>query len=231
MANCDASVLDLRRVFVLVALLALCALPLAGCSGDKDDGDDAAPIIVQPGAPGQPSRTVSPEDLPELEGPGYNAADVRFMQGMIHHHAQALVMTGLVPSHTKSRDLRLIAKRIELSQESEIELMQQWLRDRDEEVPAVSGGHHAHSDAAPHMPGMASQAQLDELESARGVAFQRLFLELMTRHHQGALTMVRQLRDAGGSFESEIDAFARHVEADQQIEIQRMQGLLRGLES
>ena len=223
MANCDASALGLRRVSVLVALVAACTLP-AGCSGGKDEpDDDAAPNIVQPGAPGQPSRTVSPED-PELDGPGYKAVDVRFVQGMIHHHAQALVMTALVPSRTTSTDLRLMARRIDVSQESEIELMQSWLRERNEEVPALHGHMHAQ-----HMPGMATQAQLDDLEAARGKAFQRLFLELMIRHHEGALTMVRELRDAGGSFESEVDSLARHVESDQEIEILRMQELLRKL--
>ena len=117
-----------------------------------------------------------------------------------------------------------MARRIDVSQESEIELMQSWLRERDEEVPALHG--HAH---AQHMPGMATQAQLDDLEAARGTDFQRLFLELMIRHHEGALTMVRELRDAGGSFESEVDSLARHVESDQEIEILRMQELLRKL--
>lgn len=121
---------------------------------------------------------------------------------------------------------------MEISQEGEIELMRQWLADRGENAPELHRVHgHAHGPRAGElMPGMATAAQLKRLRAARGEAFDRLFLELMIRHHEGALTMVRQLELQGGGLEPNLDAFARHLEADQAIEIARMQDLLSRLD-
>jgi uncharacterized protein (DUF305 family) len=215
------------------ALALAAALLLAGCStGSSDSAEgqttgEAAPNIVQPGAPGEPSRTLSVEELAALEGTEHGDVDVAFMQGMIHHHAQALRMTALVPERSASPQLELLAKRIDVSQEGEIEQMSGWLKDRGESAPELHRIHgHAHGGGQVLMPGMLSEPELKELEAASGEEFDRLFLEFMIRHHEGALTMVEQLYAAGGGLESSADAFARHVDSDQQIEIARMQAML-----
>ena len=200
-------------------------LALAGCSGGDDEPEaQPAPHVVQPGAPGEPSHTLSEDDLAELEPPAYTDADVRFVQGMIHHHQQALEMTSLAPRNGAGRDVRLIARRIQLSQEAEIELMNVWLRERGE---AGSGGHHA----GMLMPGMLTEAQLNRLRAARGDSFDLRFLRSMIQHHQGALTMVRRLYAQGGGQEPATDFLARNVDSDQQVEIERMAGLLAELEA
>ena len=220
---------SLSRIFCV----AVAALALAGCAGDDDTGKsgEPAPNIVQPGAPGEPSRTLSEDELADLELTSHSEADVRFMQTMIHHHAQALLMTELAAENDAGRDVRLLAKRIDISQASEIDLMRNWLYDRYEPAPEAHPKHgHAHGVGFdPNMPGMVSQARLKALRSARGEEFDRLFLRSMIHHHRGALTMVAELYASGGGLESSVDAFARHVEADQQIEIGRMQALLAEL--
>jgi uncharacterized protein (DUF305 family) len=161
---------------------------------------------------------------------GYTPADVRFMQGMIGHHAQALVMTALVAERTSRQDFALLAERIEVSQKDEIAQMQRWLRDRSEEVPSPDAHVHAAMGHGELMPGMLTQQELDALRDARGVAFERLFLQLMIRHHDGALVMVRQLFDSpGAGREPEVFIFASDVDADQTAEIQRLRRLLDSL--
>jgi uncharacterized protein (DUF305 family) len=211
--------------------IALALLVVAGC-GDKSTPEEVAaetaPNIVQPGAPGQGIKTLSADELEELDAPSFVDADVLFMQGMIHHHAQALRMTALVDKRSTGPELPLLAERMDLSQKTEIEQMQRWLSDRGQRVPVLHAAHgHAHGvGAGTRMPGMLSEQQLRRLQGARGEEFNRLFLTFMIQHHQGALTMVQQLYAAQGGQEPEADAFARHVEADQQIEIARMQQLL-----
>ena len=206
----------------------LVVLALAGCAGGGDDEPTAAaetaPNIVQPGAPGQPSRTLTPEELAEIEPTKYTEADVAFMQGMIPHHGQALEMTALVPARSAQEGIKLLARRIEISQEAEITQIRRWLRARDEAVPQQ---HHAGGEHGALMPGMLTGPELARLEAAKGAAFDRLFLTFMIRHHEGALKMVADLRSTDGGAESEIDAFARHVDADQQIEIGRMREVLQ----
>jgi uncharacterized protein (DUF305 family) len=210
------------------------AFVLGGC-GDKEAADDpqaeTAPVVVQPGAPGEGSTTLSADELSKLEPPTFVDADVLFMQGMIHHHAQALRMTALVKKRAAGTEIPLLAERMDISQTSEIELMQSWLRDRDQDVPVLHAAHgHAHGvGAGTRMPGMLTEQQLLRLRRARGEEFNKLFLTFMIQHHEGALTMVQQLYAASGGLEPEADAFARHVEADQRIEIARMQGLLTRL--
>jgi uncharacterized protein (DUF305 family) len=158
---------------------------------------------------------------------GYSPADVSFMQGMIGHHAQALEMTALVPARTARTDLRLLAERIRVSQESEIRTMQQWLLARGEQVPCLEPGHQHGGMEHMLMPGMATPEQMAALEASTGPAFERLFLETMIRHHQGALTMVAELfHTPGAGQEPQVFGFASDVDADQRAEIARMEALL-----
>jgi uncharacterized protein (DUF305 family) len=212
------------------ALAFASALVLGGCFGGSDEPESSAeaePRIVQAGAPGEPSRAISADELAQVESArDHTQADVDFMRGMIHHHAQALVMTSLVRARAASRDLPLLARRMEISQESEIELMEKWLTDRDEEPPSDEEHLHDHGGGGSLMPGMVSAEKLERLADADGRRFDALFLEYMINHHRGALTMVERLHAANGGAEPEIGAFTRHVEADQNIEIARMQDLL-----
>lgn len=158
---------------------------------------------------------------------GYTLADVRFMQHMIGHHAQALVMAELVPDRTSRPEMLLLAERITVSQQDEIAQMQRWLRARNEEVPPPDAHVHAAMGHGQLMPGMLTQQELDALARASGSAFDRLFLELMIKHHDGALVMVRDLfRQPGAGQEAELFVLAADVEADQTAEIRRMRMLL-----
>ncbi len=153
---------------------------------------------------------------------GYTEADVRFMHGMITHHGQALAMTDLVSARTESEAMRRLARRIEVSQKDEIAVMKRWLEARGETAPTVH--HHG-----PLMPGMLTEEELARLADATGAEFDRLFLEFMIRHHEGALVMVMDLFSPGGGEEAEIFQFASHVDADQRAEIARMGKLLSTL--
>ena len=215
------------------ALLVIALFALGGCSfGTEDSAQPVETVeVVQPGAPGEGTRTLTPEEVEDIETTPHTKADVRFMQGMIHHHAQALRMARLAPRRTGQRDVTLLAKRIDLSQASEVELMQNWLKARNEAAPELHPVHgHAHGVGLSRaMPGMLSQPQLKRLAATRGRAFDRLFLRSMIYHHQGAVKMVADLYVEGGGAELEVGNFARHVESDQQIEIGRMQKLLASL--
>ena len=146
------------------------------------------------------------------------------MQGMIGHHAQALEMTALLPSRTARADMRLMAQRIELSQADEIKFMERWLETRGQAVP---DSHAHHMPNAVLMPGMLTQDELSRLAAAAGTEFDRLFLEFMIKHHDGALIMVNDLfTTEGAGQEAEIFAFASDVDTDQRIEIDRMSALL-----
>lgn len=146
------------------------------------------------------------------------------MQGMISHHAQALAMTALLPSRTAREEMRLMARRIELSQADEIAAMRRWLEVHGETVPDVQT-HHAHDSAL--MPGMLTSEEMGRLEAATGAQFDRLFLEFMIKHHDGALVMVSELFSTPGAGEEpDIFAFASDVDADQRIEIDRMSAML-----
>jgi uncharacterized protein (DUF305 family) len=217
------------------AILAAAVLLAACSSADADDASEAAaPRVIQPGAPGEPSRELTPEEVAELDLEiAHTPADVAFMQGMIAHHVQALRMTRLVPARTEREDIPLFAERMDLSQEDEIALMQRWLEDRDEPVPSLLAGHEhdGHEGDTDLMPGMLTEAELAELEAADGEEFDRLFLESMIRHHLGALQMVDELYEAGGGEEPEIARFARHVYADQDIELGRMYAMLAEMDA
>jgi len=213
----------LRSGWPPVATAFVAAALVTGCGGSKKapPPDEPRVNVVQPGAPGEASRKVPAGKLTGAASVSHTQPDVEFMLGMIHHHQQAVVMTSWVPDRTRNTSVRVMAKRMGLSQEAEIELMQRWLKDR-----GVDPNDHTHRHAL--MPGMLTSEQLGRLRAAGDRAFDRLFLRYMTRHHRGALTMVRQLREKGGGAEPEIGAFTRHVDSDQQIEILRMQELLRG---
>jgi uncharacterized protein (DUF305 family) len=149
------------------------------------------------------------------------------MQGMISHHAQALEMTAILRSRSSRDDIRLLARRIDVAQADEIELMQRWLQVRGKEVPAP---HTLHAPGATLMPGMLTAEEMGRLAEASGAAVDRPFLELMIKHHEGALVMVTELfSSAGAGQEAEIFAFASDVDADQRMEIGRMSAMLKEL--
>jgi uncharacterized protein (DUF305 family) len=164
----------------------------------------------------------------------YTEADVRFMTGMIGHHAQALVMAGLAPTHGASPPLEILCARIINAQQDEIAAMQVWLSDRGQPVPEVhvsgttmtiNGSEHA-----THMPGMLTVDQLLELDAARGEAFNRLFLTYMIQHHQGAVTMVDELfATDGAALDEAAFKLASDIQADQRAEIARMELMIEEL--
>jgi uncharacterized protein (DUF305 family) len=184
----------------------------------------SGPHIVQPGAPGEPSRVITVDEATDLSQVQHTPADVRFIQGMIGHHAQALEMTALVAARTNDEDIRKLAQRIELSQADEITMMQDWLRNRGAPLPDT---HAHHRPGATLMPGMLTPEEMERLAAAKGPEFDRLFLEYMISHHDGALVMVDQLFSTpGAGQESEVFAFASDVDADQRMEIARMGAML-----
>ncbi len=154
-------------------------------------------------------------------------ADVHFMSGMIFHHAQAIVMAAWAPTHGASHALQMLCERITVSQNDEITMMQQWLRDRHQEVPDPK------TMSMPMlMPGMLTPPQLAQLDSARGADFDRLFLTDMIQHHKGAITMVNELlATPGAAQDPQVFRFSADVNADQTAEIDRMQKLLQSLSS
>jgi uncharacterized protein (DUF305 family) len=155
-------------------------------------------------------------------------ADVRFMQGMIHHHGQALDMTDLLSSRTESEEMRLLALRIDISQTAEITMMEGWLRSRDEDAPRVREAGATPLTDEQLMPGMLTQRQMAQLAAVTGEAFDRLFLELMIVHHEGALSMVERLfATPSAGQEATIFQYVNHVDADQIIEIGRMRTMLQ----
>jgi uncharacterized protein (DUF305 family) len=203
-------------------VLLLFALLLAACRAARVD---ESPQIVQPGPPGQATRVISAKEAVDLSRVTFTPADVQFMQGMIGHHAQALEMAALLHTRTEREGMRLLAKRIEVSQADEIKMMQEWLQARGQEVPGPHA-HHAHG--AKLMPGMLTPEEMSQLAAAKGDEFDRLFLEFMIKHHAGALTMVKDLMATpGAGQEAEVFAFASDVDADQRMEIERMGAMLK----
>ncbi len=170
---------------------------------------------------------------PTLGGYPYTDADVDFMSGMIPHHAQAVIMAGWCGSHGARKDVTVLCERIVVAQRDEIAMMQQWLSDRGQRVPdATSTRHRMKMNGMEHdmlMPGMLSDEEMAALDRARGPEFERLFLEGMIRHHQGAIDMVDVLFKAYGAAQDEtIFKFANDVQSDQSIEIDVMRKMLEG---
>lgn len=190
--------------------------------------DSAAPIVVQPGAPGKPSKTLPASTRATL--PPRSQADVDFMQGMIMHHSQAVEMTSLIASHTANKDLRLLGARISRSQSDEIKFMRRWLAARGESVSMATAGMPCMDmshEPADLMPGMLTPEQMETLRKAKGAEFDRLFLEGMIQHHNGALTMVKDLFDtAGAGQDADLFNFATDADNTQRAEIRIMQAML-----
>jgi uncharacterized protein (DUF305 family) len=200
----------IARYFSLIVYIAA-----AGCASRS----------AQPAAPVADStlqtHTHHHSDLPATAGPGYTVADVRFMQNMIGHHAQALRMVELTGDRGASVEVRTLALKIDISQKDEIAMMKKWLSERGQAVPTDEQAN------AMMMVGMLTGAEIAQLARARGAEFDRLFLRFMIRHHEGALQMVDELmRSPGAGQESEIFRFATDVDADQRDEIFVMQRLL-----
>lgn len=221
---------------LLPALVATTCLAFTACaSGSAGSGSGSA-------AAGAPTREAA--GTGEAES-AYVQADVDFMQGMIHHHAQAVVMARMAPDRAETPGLRRLASRILNSQKTEISVMSDWLRDRGESVPEIADlardtaadgrafgdgnpGPVEGWDEGPQMPGVLSDARMRELEEARGEEFDRLFLEYMIDHHAGAVTMVENLVGApGAAREESVFRLASGIRADQSTEIDRMRQMLR----
>jgi uncharacterized protein (DUF305 family) len=181
--------------------------------------------VIQPGAPGQASRTLSAEQAIAVANTSYTPSDVQFMQDMIPHHQQALVMAELAPARTNSLEILEIAGRIDASQNDEIAFMTQWLNQRGEDA-VRSSDTHTHET----MRGMATPAQIQELTDASGSDFDRQFLSLMIAHHEGAIEMVEELMDQPGSaYDPVLFEFTTDITKDQSKEIESMHEILIGL--
>jgi uncharacterized protein (DUF305 family) len=194
----------------------------------QQNGGSSKPVVVQPGPPGQPSKTL-PADTKGVLPPSSHA-NVEFMQGMIMHHSQAVEMTALIPSHTENKDLRLLGARISSSQQDEIKFMKRWLAARGQPISMAMPGMpdmDMSGKPMPLMPGMLTPEQMEALRKARGAAFDRLFLKGMIQHHEGALTMVKDLfNTAGAGQDADIFNFATDADNTQKAEIRIMQGML-----
>ncbi|MBT1451865.1 DUF305 domain-containing protein [Glaciecola sp. XM2] len=212
------SVLDRCQTLSLVTLLSVSAAATGLANAQEVP-------IVQPGAPGQASKTLTAQDAVKIADTSYTRDDVMFMQNMIPHHGQAVDMAVLVEDRTNNKDIIEIAGRIRKSQADEIAFMQDWLESRGENADIPQGMHMDHN----HM-GMATTAQMAELALAEGTEFDRQFLTLMIPHHEGAVRMAENLLDQSGSaYDPILYDFVNDIVNDQQTEITRMNGLLTGL--
>jgi uncharacterized protein (DUF305 family) len=209
--------------FALVCAAALFSSPLRA-----QQAGPTAPVVVQPGAPGQPTKTLPASTKGTL--PPLSRADVEFMQGMIMHHAQAVEMTALIPSHTDNKDLQALGARISSSQADEIRFMKRWLAARGQAISMAMPGMpdmDMSGNPMPLMPGMLTPEQMDALCKAKGAEFDHLFLTGMIQHHEGALTMVKDLfNTAGAGQDAEIFDFATDADNTQRAEIKIMQTML-----
>ncbi len=228
--------------FILACLISLPVL--------AQQADPKSPVVVQPGAPGEPTRTLPSSTRATLPPP--SPADVQFMQHMIVHHAQAVEMTALIDSHTENKEIQTLGQRISRSQADEIKFMNRWLEARGQ-LTLGAGGRSRKQEAAPGskrqqaggshtghpptmessddqhmlMPGMLTAKQMDALKTAKGKEFDRLFLSGMIQHHNGALVMVKDLFDTpGAGQDAELFNFASDVDSGQRAEIRVMQNML-----
>jgi len=216
------------RAFALAGGLLLAAGPADFFCSVALAQQPPSPVVVQPGAPGQPSRKLPPSTTAKL--PPLSQKDVEFMQGMIMHHSQAVEMTALIPSHTQNKELRMLGARISSSQADEIKFMKRWLGTRGEPVsmamPAMASMDMPHH-PVPLMPGMLTPEQMEALGQAKDAEFDNLFLTGMIQHHNGALIMVKGLFDtAGAGQDAELFNFATDVDSGQRAEIRIMQAML-----
>jgi uncharacterized protein (DUF305 family) len=206
------------------ALLVAASVPDFFCSMARaQQTDPGPPVVVQPGAPGNASKRLPPSTAGKL--PPRSQAEVEFMQGMIMHHAQAVEMTALIASHTENKDLRSLGARMSRSQSDEIKFMKRWLAARGEPVSMAMPGMQDMD--MPLMPGMLTPEQMLALRKAKGAEFDHLFLTGMIQHHNGALTMVKDLFDtAGAGQDAEVFDFATDADNAQRAEIKIMQTML-----
>ena len=216
-------------MLLLGMLLPACASVCAFALPRPQQADPSSPqVVVQPGAPGEPSKTLPPSTRPTL--PQRAQADVDFMQGMIMHHQQAVEMTALIASHTENKGVRSLGAKISSSQSDEIRFMQRWLAARGESLTMSMPGMPSMDmagQAMPPMPGMLTPAQMDALRKARGAEFDRQFLTGMIQHHNGALVMVKDLFDApGAGQDADLFNFATDADNTQRAEIKIMQKML-----
>ena len=213
----------------------LCAVMLTSAASIFAQQPETGAVIVRPGSPGQPPKVLP--STPRAVLAPLARQDVEFMQGMIHHHAQAVEMTALIEARTSNKELRLLGARISHSQAEEMKFMERWLAMRGQpaamQMPESDGGNHHHMPgmemkAQPMlMPGMLTPEQMDALRKAKGREFDHLFLTGMIQHHEGALVMVKELFEASGAAqEAEIFNFATDVDSGQRAEIKRMRTLL-----
>jgi uncharacterized protein (DUF305 family) len=230
--HCSARKHILGRATRFAAVCAMLTAASAGffssppCAQQNDS--TSTPVIVQPGAPGKPTKTLPPST--RATPPQWSEADVEFMQGMIMHHSQAVEMTALIPSHTENKDLRSLGARISSSQSDEIKLMRRWLVARGEPIsmamPSMPDMDKS-GQSMPLMPGMLTPEQMDALRNAKGPEFDKLFLLGMIQHHNGALIMVEELFDTpGAGQDADVFNFATDVDSGQRAEIRIMQSML-----
>jgi uncharacterized protein (DUF305 family) len=220
-----------RARWIAAALLAACATTACkSASPSKSQAPTPAPNPANGFGEQGDQAAVARARADSARYP-YTAADIQFMTGMISHHAQAIVMAGWAPTHGASGSLLVLCKRIINAQQDEILTMQQWLRDRNQPVPEAKAvpmkmmmnGHEQEM----LMPGMLSEAQMKQLDAARGTEFDRLFLTFMIQHHRGAISMVKDLFDTYGAAQDELTfKLASDINVDQTTEIARMQRML-----
>jgi uncharacterized protein (DUF305 family) len=215
----------------MVTMLMAVSAMAAACAGSTPPPANTPP----PSESAQPAASGDPAAVADSIRNSFTAADVGFMTGMIQHHAQALVMARMIPTHTSNGALHVLGGRIIVGQNDEIAIMQNWLRNNGQTVPepdttaagdhAMHGGGHGEHEL---MPGMLSASQMAELDAARDDEFDRLFLTFMIQHHRGAITMVDQLFDTFGAGQNDlVFKIASDIGADQTSEIDRMQSMLR----
>lgn len=206
-------------LFATTALAACQTLPPAASSG-------AAPVVITMGRPGEASTSAPMSTAAKGVTLPFAPGDVAFISGMITHHAQAIDMVNLLKTRTESESMRMMALRIEVSQNDEIEWMRGWLDERKQPQPS----EHAHHMPGGMMPGMLTDEEMAALAATNGVAFDRLFLEGMIKHHMGALIMVDDLlKSPDAAQQPEMFDFASHVDSDQRMEIARMTQMLKDL--
>lgn len=195
-------------------------LALTGCQDTQDRAEDGRPVVLAPGKPGEKARTLTPEQAAkEKPDDSPNAADHAYVRNMVEHHRQALTMSALAPGRASADGVRRVAERITAAQQPEIGAMEKWATLHP--APSASTGGHAHDHGA--MPGMATEQQLKELADASGADFDRLFLKLMTAHHEGALKMAGEVLAGGNNVA--VEEMATEVVATQSAEIHRMRAM------
>jgi uncharacterized protein (DUF305 family) len=235
----EATTMSFRFLLFSAAVLSL--VPAAATCQQANPAPGGV-SIVQPGAPGHSNKTLTPETASAAPRKP-SRADIKFMQGMIMHHSQAVEMTDLLRTRSQDKEVQALGKRISISQTDEMRFMKQWLTDRglplsehgsmDMAGMDMSGMDHASMDhmdmgPMPMMPGMLTPAQMKELAAATGPAFDHLFLTGMIQHHTGALTMVKDLfASPGAGQDPQLFDFASDVDNTQQAEIDIMRHMLK----